>query len=157
MDLALFEAVAEGCRSLVPRSIGDIHVRARTYGVKVWFGSTDPPKDHYEAQVVGAKHVPGATALAIEVGFHLEHREMEDNDDALDSLLRHESAWREALGDDAVAGPFIGRPEDWRRISETWVDPDLSDPDLALELALRLTDYITALEPVRVGSGSTLE
>ena len=152
MELALFEAVAEGCRGLVPRSIGDIHVRARTYGVKVWFGATDPPKDHYEAQVVGAKHVPGATALAIEVGFHLEHRAMEDNDEALESLLRHEPAWRAVLGEDAVAGPFIGRPEDWRRISETWVDPDLSDPDLALELALRLTDYITALEPLRVGS-----
>ena len=149
MEMGLFEAVAEGCRSLVPSDLGELHVRARSYGVKLWFGSPDPPRDHYEAQVVGAMHVPDAETLAIEVGFHLEHRAMEDNDGALDDLMEHEEVWRDLLGADAVAGPFIGRPEDWRRISETWPDPDLSDPDLAFDLAVRLTDYVTALEPLR--------
>jgi hypothetical protein len=53
------------------------------------------------------------------------------------------------IGDEAVVGPFLGRPDVWRRVSETWPDPDLSDGDLALELAGRLTEYVTALEPVR--------
>ena len=47
-----------------------------------------------------------------------------------------------------VAGPFLGSRDDWRRISETWPDPDLGEEDLAFELAARLTDYITALEPI---------
>ena len=32
--------------------------------------------------------------------------------------------------------------------SETWPDADLSDPALTVEVAVRLTDYIGALEPV---------
>ena len=52
------------------------------------------------------------------------------------------------IGKEAVAGAFLGR-DGWCRISETWPDPDLSEDELALELGARLTDYITALEPVR--------
>jgi hypothetical protein len=32
-------------------------------------------------------------------------------------------------------------------VSETWPDPDLSEPDLPVEVAMRLVDYMTALEP----------
>ena len=42
---------------------------------------------------------------------------------------------------------FLGRAEHWRRISEVWPDPDLSEPGLAFEIASRLVDYVTALEP----------
>jgi hypothetical protein len=34
-------------------------------------------------------------------------------------------------------------------VSETWPDPDLSDPELCFEVADRLASYITVLEPVR--------
>lgn len=35
-------------------------------------------------------------------------------------------------------------------VGEVWFgDPDLGDPDLPIELAARLTDYITMLEPLR--------
>ena len=67
----------------------------------------------------------------------------------LDRLLAHEEAWRKALGEQAVAGGFLGRADHWRRISETWLDPDLGDPELGTELAVRLLDYIEALEPLR--------
>jgi hypothetical protein len=149
MELALFEGVAEACRSLVPPELGRLQLRPRSYGLKAWFGPNDAPRAHYEVQVVGAKLVPDAEYLAIEIGFHLEHRTLEENDAELTALLAGESKWRKQLGEDAVAGPFIGRPEDWRRISETWPDPDLGDPDLALDLALRLTDYVSAIEPLR--------
>jgi hypothetical protein len=149
MELALFEAVAEACRSLVPPALGELQLRPRSYGLKAWFGHGDPPRAHYEAQVVGARHVPAAEYLAIEIGFHLEHRSVEENDEELAVLLAAEPKWRKALGPDAVAGPFIGRPEDWRRVSEVWIDPDLGDPELALDMALRLTDYVTAIEPIR--------
>ena len=56
--------------------------------------------------------------------------------------------WRRALGKDAVAGPFLG-PDNWRRISETWPDIDLSEEGLAIEIGVRLVDYIGALEPLR--------
>jgi hypothetical protein len=32
-------------------------------------------------------------------------------------------------------------------VSETWPDPDLSVDDLCMEIALKLVDYMTALEP----------
>ena len=48
-----------------------------------------------------------------------------------------------------MAGVFLGRAEDWRRLSETLIDPDLGDPELGMEIAARLTDYITTLEPLR--------
>ncbi len=50
-----------------------------------------------------------------------------------------------------MAGECLGRADHWRRISETWPDPDLDDPELGTELAMRLLDYIEALEPARKG------
>jgi hypothetical protein len=149
MQLGLFDEVAEALRGLVPRELGDVHTRAQRYGMKAWFGTETPPREHYEAQVIGAKYVDDASVLAVEIGFHAEHKRPEDNEQSLARLVAHEKRWRRALGDAAVAGAFLGRPDDWRRVSETWADPDLSDPDMAIELATRLTDYITTLEPLR--------
>ena len=51
------------------------------------------------------------------------------------------------MGKEAEIAPFLGRAENWRRISETWLDPDLGESGLAFEIASRLVDYITAIEP----------
>jgi hypothetical protein len=133
---------------MVPPDLGALRHRAQRYGVKVWFGGDSPPREHYEAQVIGPSHVEGATALGLEIGFHAEHPKVEDNDAVLARLLARQKKWQKTLGRDAVAGPFLGRADNWRRVSETWADPDLSDPDLPTEVALRLTDYVTALEPL---------
>ena len=142
--MELFEAVGDAVTGMTP--IAGLRSRWHRYGVKVWVGAEQPTRAHYEAQVVGAKHVPGAKVLAIEVGFHAEHPKPADNDAVLAALLAKERTWRKVLGAEAEAGPFLGR-DGWARVSETWVDPDLDDPDLAFELAARLTDYVTALEP----------
>ncbi len=134
---------------MTPAELGELHVRSHRYGVKAWFGSATPDKEHYEAQVVGAKHVPDASVLALEIGFHAEHPKTADNDAVIDRLLASEKKWRKSLGDDVVVGPFLGRADTWRRASETWPDPDLEDDEIVLELAMRLVDYITALEPPR--------
>jgi hypothetical protein len=151
LELPLFEEVAEVLRGLVPRDLGALRARARRYGIKVWLdGAPDrAPREHYEAQVIGKREVPGAKVLALEIGFHAEHPDSAMNDVVLSELAGAEKAWRRELGAEAVAGPFLGRADVWRRVSETWPDPDLSDPDLAFEIGSRLTDYITALEPVR--------
>jgi hypothetical protein len=151
VELQLFDEVGEVVRRLVPGTLGELHCRHHRYGVKVWFDSEKPTREHYEAQVIGAKHVPEATVLAIEVGFHAEHRDPAENERLLKELVSREPRWRKVLGGDAVAGEFIDDRHGWQRVSETWPDPDLGDPDLALELAARLTDYITALEPLRTG------
>jgi hypothetical protein len=148
VEIGLFDEVGEAVRGLTPSSLGTVRYRAHRYGVKLWFDTDTAPREHYEAQVIGAKHVADATVLALEVGFHAEHPKAEDNDATLDKLTAHERVWRKVLGADAVAGPFLGRADRWRRVSETWADPDLSDDDLAMEIALRLTDYMTALEPL---------
>jgi hypothetical protein len=147
VELGLFEEVGEAVRGLVPSHLGTVRFKAHRYGVKLWFDTDTAPREHYEAQVIGAKHVPDATVLAIEVGFHAEHPAVADNDAALDRLARRAKSWRKVVGDDAVAGPFLGRADRWRRVSETWPDPDLSDDDLCMEIALKLVDYMTALEP----------
>ena len=151
MELGVFDEVADALRGLVPHDLGELRSRARRYGIKVWFGPAAPPREHYEAQVIGAEHVDDATVLALEIGFHAEHPQLEPNDAALDALLAARPKWKRVLGNEAVGGPFLGRPDDWRRLSETWPDPDLDDPALTFEIAARLTDYITALEPVRRG------
>ena len=149
MDLHLFDAVAVNLRALVEPDLGEPQLKAHRYGIKVWFGSPTPTREHYEAQVINARHVPEANVLAIEVGFHAEHPKKADNAAVLAHLVAKEKAWRKVVGAEAVAGPFLGRPDDWRRVSETWPDPDLGEEDLAFELAARLTDYISALEPIR--------
>jgi hypothetical protein len=99
--------------------------------------------------VISARHVADAETLALEVGYHAEHRDPAENERALASLRGVEKRWRKVLGTDPVAGEFIDDRHGWQRVSETWADPDLGDPDLPFELATRLTDYITALEPLR--------
>jgi hypothetical protein len=146
--MELFEEVGEVVRGLVPRDFGTMRQRAHKYGVKVWFDTEKPTKEHFEAQVIGKRYVPEAAVLAIELGFHAEHPKAVDNEAVIAGLLKRERTWRKTLGTEAVVGEFLGR-DTWRRISETWPDPDLSDPDLVLELGTRLTDYITCIEPLR--------
>jgi hypothetical protein len=149
LQLHLFEQVADGLHSLVPAAVGPWRQRNHRYGIKVWFGADGKPERlHFEAQVVGAKHVPGASVLAIEVGFHAEHPDPAVNAATLAALVAKEKRWRRALGTEPVAGGFLGRAKDWARLSETWPDPDLSDPELPFELAARLTDYLVALRPL---------
>ena len=150
MDPLLFDSVAEACRGMSPASLGPVHVRSHRYGVKAWFGSTTPIKEHYEAQVIGARYVPDATVLALEIGFHAEYPKPADNEVVIERLLASEPTWRAQLGDDVVVGEFLGR-DTWRRASETWADPNLDDDELALDLAMRLVDYFTAIEPLRRG------
>jgi len=147
----VFEVVADGLVGLLPDELGPWRQRNHRYGLKLWFGeAAKAGREHYEAQVVGARHVPGATTLAIEVGFHAEHPDPDRNAAALALLAgAAEKRWRRALGPEPEAAPFLGHDGGWLRLSETWPDPDLGDPDLALELAARLTDYAVALEPLR--------
>jgi hypothetical protein len=148
VELGLFEEVGEAVRGIMPSKLGAVRFKAHRYGVKLWFDTDAAPREHYEAQVIGPKDVPDATVLALEVGFHSEHPKVADNDATLERLAKRERSWRKVIGDDAVAGPFLGRADQWRRVSETWADPDLGDDELVMEIALRLTEYMTALEPV---------
>jgi hypothetical protein len=150
MEDSPFEVAADALRALLPDDLGEWHTRAHRYGIKVWFGpESKPNREHYEAQVIGANGVPEAKVLAIEVGFHAEHSDPAKNESAIAGLVAGEKRWRKALGTEATAGAFLGRRDDWARLSETWLDPDLGDPDLALDVASRLADYIEALEPLR--------
>ena len=154
MDLGLFDQVSDALLALVPDDLGSFHLQARQWGIKAWFDAETCPREHYEAQVIGARHVPGAAVLALEVGFHAEHPKAADNTAAMAPILGAETLWREALGDPAEAGEFLGR-SGWLRVSEAWIDPDLSDPELCFEIADRLAEYIGTLEPLRVAERTT--
>ncbi len=149
-DGSLFEDVSDAVRGLSPADLGELHCRHHRYGIKVWLGTaTKAPREHYEAQVIGPQYVPEPATLAIEVGFHSEHPQEADNEAVIAALVGSEASWRKQLGVEVGVGTFLGRAEHWRRVSEVWPDPDLNDPELVFELAARLTDYFTALEPYR--------
>ena len=155
IDRSLFGDVADAMRGLVAEDLGPLRCSHHRYGIKVWLGPEKPPREHYEAQIIGRDHAPGASVVALEVGFHSEHQKETDNEAVISDLLRSEPQWRPELGDEAVVGTFLGRAEHWRRVSEIWADPDLADPVIVLEIGTRLTDYLTALEPHRAGRGRT--
>jgi hypothetical protein len=149
VDDSLFDDVGDMLTGMAPAQLGVLRYRAHRYGIKVWFGPEKAIREHYEAQVVGAQEVEDASLLALEVGFHSEHPQPAENESVIAHLQAHEKSWRRVVGEEAEVGAFLGRQDDWRRVSEVWPDPDLTDPDLGLEVALRLVDYVTAIEPVR--------
>lgn len=148
LETHLFDQVADAVRSLMADS-STMQLRAHRRGVKVWFGaSAKPTREHYEAQIMARRHLDGSDGMAVEIGFHAEHKQAEENDRVIAHMLDNEKAWRKQLGAEAEAGVFYGAPN-WRRISEAWVEPDLDDPEFAFEVAARLVDYLAAIEPVR--------
>jgi hypothetical protein len=155
IDRSPFEVVADAMRGLVPADLGLLRCTHHRFGIKVWLGPDKPPREHYEAQVISPEHAPDASVLALEVGFHSEYPIEADNEAVISGLLRSEPAWRRQLGGEPIVGPFLGRAEHWRRVSEIWPDPDLDDPEFVFELAARLTEYLTTLELYRPGEIAT--
>lgn len=144
LDSHLFDQVADAVTSMTG---SDVHVRAHRRGIKAWFGPGKPPREHYEAQVMPRRHVDGRDGVALEIGFHAEHKELERNEQVIEEARAKEKSWRRQLGKEAEIGVFYGADR-WRRISEVWIDPDLEDPELSFEIAARLVDYLTALQPI---------
>ena len=150
MELGLFEQVGDAVVSLLGPAYDDAHRKAHRYGLKVWFGPKKPTRAHYECQMIDRRLIDGRKGWAIETGFHAEHRDPAELEAVIERLRAAEKSWRKRLGPDAQLAPFLGRPDEWYRLSDTWIEPD--DPDLVVELAGRLTDYIEALEPVLADS-----
>ena len=141
MDLGFFETVRDAFEGFVADVPGQRNTYVHSRGLKAWFD--DDTREHYEAQLI---RVDGGVQL--EVGFHAEHPKAPLNDAVLQRLLAAEATWRKVLGDEAVAGDFIGRAG-WRRISEVWPATETPDIDEAIEVAARLADYVNAIEPAR--------
>ncbi len=148
MELPLFEQVADVIRTLTPGELGELRLRAHRRGVKVWFDTAKAPKEHYEAQLLARRHVDGRDGMALEIGFHAEHSDVDANTAIIDHLLASEATWREVVGADAEVGEFLGA-SNWRRVSETWLEPELEDPDLPFDIGSRVVDYLEAIEAAR--------
>ena len=141
MERSFFHQVLDAFEGFVADVGGELHTVAHRRGLKVWYDEAN--REHYEAQLIRRDG-----EVALEIGFHVEYAQPGPNDEVLNSLLGHESTWRGELGDEAEAGEFLGS-DVWRRISELWESPDEDDVDAAIEVAARLADYVTALEPLR--------
>ncbi|MDW3212739.1 MAG: hypothetical protein R8G01_02000 [Ilumatobacteraceae bacterium] len=141
MERSFFHQVQDVFEGFVSDVPGALHATAHQRGIKVWYD--DATREHYEAQLI---RLDGEAAL--EVGFHVEYPKVGQNEVVLARLLDEEATWRRDLGDEPEAGPFLGADR-WRRISETWEVPDPDDVDAAIEVAARLADYVTAIEPLR--------
>ena len=145
-ERTFFEHVLDAFEGFVGDDQGTVHARSHRRGLKVWFGPAESTaaKEHYEAQLIRTED-----GVGLEIGFHAEHPDPAMNDEVLARLVGDDAAaWREALGDDAEAGTFLGM-DGWRRISEVWEPPDPDDPEAPIEIAARLADYVHALEPAR--------
>ena len=148
MELPVFEEVAELVRAMAPESIGLVRVRAHRRGVKVWFDTDSATREHYEAQLLRRNYVDGRDGMAVEIGFHAEHKDQTHNVAVIDHILRTEKKWRKELGKEPEVATFFGA-DNWRRISEAWIEPDLDDPEIAFEIASRLVDYVSVIEAAR--------
>lgn len=143
--MSVFDEVAELVRAMSP---GDVHVRAHRRGVKVWFDTEAPTKEHYEAQMLSRRYVDGTEGMAIEIGFHTEHKEEPKNVAVIERVVKSEKKWRKELGKEPQVDTFYGA-DNWRRVSEAWIEPDLDDPEITFEIASRLVDYVSVIEPAR--------
>lgn len=143
----LFAQVDDIVRSLCGPDSDDLRSRVHRSGIQLWFGSDKPTRLHFEAQVLGRKKVDGTDGLALEVGFHAEDRDESVNEAVLATLAAAEAGWRPMLGDEATAGVFFDADR-WRRLSDVWIEPDLSGDDVAFDIASRLVDYLDAIQPV---------
>ncbi len=148
VELPLFEEVADLVQTMIPAELGQVRSRSHRRGLKLWFDTDRPGREHYEAQLLSRRHVDQTEGTAVEIGFHSEHRDETRNTEVVAGLARAESTWRDELGPAAELAPFFGATN-WRRLSECWMEPDLDDPELPFELAARLVDYVTVLEPLR--------
>jgi len=148
VELGLFEEVADVLRALTPDELGELRNRAHRRGIKVWFDDVKSPREHYEAQLLPRKYVDGRDGMALEIGFHSEHQDVGRNIAVIEHLEDKQKAWQRSLGPEAEIGPFFGA-DNWRRLSEAWIEPDLDDPELAFEVASRLVDYLVAIERAR--------
>jgi hypothetical protein len=138
---AFFDDLEDALRGFLPPDLSGFSARKSGRNIKLWYG--DDAAEHYEVQLASGK---------LEIGWHAEHRDVSHNDAALQRLTTAEKTWRKALGQDPVAGKFIGRYGPvWRRLSEVWDGPGLDDPETAIEAADRLATYVEVLEPVRRG------
>jgi hypothetical protein len=135
-----YTEAADALTGFLPRALRDAHRLVTGRNLKVWF---DEPREHYEIQTIVSRRVP-----KLEIGFHAEHRTVEQNDATLERLLGRERSWRKALAE-ADAGPFLGTSRPWRRISEVWDETPPDEPGAAVEAAERLAAYIKAFEPLR--------
>jgi hypothetical protein len=141
VERTFFHQVQDVFEGFVIDVAGTLHSTAHGRGLKVWYD--DATREHYEAQLI---RVDGAVVL--EIGFHAEYSKVVENQALLDRLLGSEQVWRRELGDEPEAGGFIG-VDRWRRISEVWDEPDQDDVDVAIEIAARLADYVSVIEPLR--------
>ena len=146
--MSVFDEVAELVRAMSPADVGDVHVRAHRRGVKVWFDTEAPTKEHYEAQMLSRRYVDGTEGMAIEIGFHTEHKDQSKNVAVIDRITGTEKKWRKELGKEPEVDIFYGA-DNWRRVSEAWIEPDLDDPEITFEISSRLVDYVSVIEPAR--------
>lgn len=119
----------------------DLHLQRSVVNLKVSPDAGD--REHFELQLLRS---PTGNGLAVEIGFHAEHKEVSRNEAALAALLQHEARWRPSLPD-AVAGPFAQGAKAWRRVSELW-DGMSFDEGVAVEAGEQLVRYVDVLLPL---------
>jgi hypothetical protein len=137
---AFYEDVYDAFTGFLPPTLRDFKSYRTSHNIKVWYGSGG---EHYEVQTIRRR-----SGYELEIGFHAEHREAQQNDEVIEALTAKEKTWRRALGAEPEAGKFLGsQTRTWRRLSEVW--PATDDPDVAVDAAQRLAAYISALEPLR--------
>src|SRR6266480_2899347 len=98
MSRVFFDEAADALVGFLPPRWRHFSSRVPSRNLKAWYGGDG--REHYELQLLSSKRR--------EIGFHAEHRERARNEEVLARLLEQEPAWRAALGDDVVAGTFVG-------------------------------------------------
>lgn len=143
MTRAFFDQIDDEVRGMVGPALRNFNSERSGRLIKIWYSD---PAVHFEVQWLSRTWSPGKNEC-LEVGLHLESKDVERNDRILGRLLGERTSWGNHLPS-AETGKAIGpMASRWRRVSEVMDYPAL-DEDFAGEVAERFSTYIKTLHPL---------
>lgn len=149
MSRDFFDQIDDEVRGFVGPALREFSTYKSSRLIKVWY---DDPAVHFEAQALSGKWAP-LPGMCLEIGLHLESKELGRNQSILDELVVSKHLWSSVLPE-AEYGKAIGPMKSWRRLSEV-MPVDVMDGELAGEVAERFSAYILALSSLLGPSGKS--
>ena len=149
MELGTFDVVGEAVRALVPAELGPVHQRSHRYGIKVWFGADKPPRAALRGAGGGREARCGGQGAGhrgrVPRGAPAPRGQRRGRRACCSGARRRGARCSATMsrpvrssGDRRTGGACRRRGP----------IPDLGDPELAMEVATRLVDYVVAFEPL---------
>ena len=143
MTRAFFDQIDDEVTGMVGPSLKDFNSERSSRLIKVWYSD---PAVHFEVQRLSGTWSP-VDKPCLEIGLHLESKELERNERILGHLVAARPNWSADLQSAEPGEAFGPMSARWRRVSEVMDLPAL-DEDFAGEVAERFAAYIRGMYPL---------